>query len=128
MSYAILVVDDSKIVRSVIQKAIAQSGLEVACVYEAGDGLEALEVLAKNWVDVVFADINMPNMDGIETLKAIRKALQTAGRSEIPEVIMSAYEDRQAHIESERLGIKRFVEKPFELDAFLRIIEHHVKR
>ena len=53
MSYNILIVDDSAIIRSVVKKTILMSGLEVGKLYEAGNGIEALEKLNENWVDIV---------------------------------------------------------------------------
>ena len=62
--------------RRMICRTISLSGLEVADFVEAGDGIEALEILNREWVDVILADINMPRMNGEE-----RRSTQMAKRS-----------------------------------------------
>jgi len=68
MAFNVLIVDDSSTMRSVIKKIIKVSGFDVGTFLEAGDGVEALEVLQQDWVDLVLSDINMPNMNGLELI------------------------------------------------------------
>ena len=68
MAFNVLIVDDSSTMRAVIKKVIKVSGFNVGQFLEAGDGGEALAVLANEWVDVVLSDINMPNMNGLELI------------------------------------------------------------
>ena len=72
MSLNVLVVDDSSVGRMVIAKALRLSGVDIGDVHQAGDGKQGLTVLEENWVDVVFADINMPVMNGEEMIDRIR--------------------------------------------------------
>ena len=74
----ILVVDDSSTMRKIIIKGLNESGIPDCEFVQAGDGLEALEALSKNEVDLVLSDINMPNMDGIQFVRCVRdqKALE----------------------------------------------------
>ncbi|MEM7412904.1 MAG: response regulator [Myxococcota bacterium] len=69
----VLIVDDSATMRKIITRCLRQAGYKATELYEAGDGLEALEVLDKNDVDVIFSDVNMPNMNGIEFLDALKE-------------------------------------------------------
>ena len=69
MSYNILIVDDSKTIRSVIKKTLDIADVPVGDLYEAENGKEALDVMNSNWIDLIFADINMPVMTGIEMIK-----------------------------------------------------------
>ena len=68
MAFNILIIDDSKIIRSVIKKTLEISGIPVGTILEASNGLEGLTVMRENWVDLVFADLNMPVMNGLEML------------------------------------------------------------
>ncbi len=62
--YNILIVDDSATIRSVVAKVLKIAEVPTGNLWEAGNGREALEVLRREWVDLVFADINMPVMNG----------------------------------------------------------------
>jgi two-component system chemotaxis response regulator CheY len=68
----ILVVDDSKAMRMIIQRTLRQAGFAAHSVSEAGSGVEALAVLRKEHFDLVLSDWNMPEMSGIELLGALR--------------------------------------------------------
>lgn len=120
MSYTILVVDDSTIVRTMVKKSIAMAGLPVATVFEAGNGKEALEVLAKNWIDIVFADLNMPEMNGTEL---VEKMSQDSMLVSTPVVIVSS-EQSQAKIEELKAkGIRAYIKKPFRPEGFRDVVQ-----
>jgi len=68
-----LVVDDSSTMRKIVMKSIKGAFDEPPIFCEAGDGLEALEVLSKEeGIECIFCDVNMPNMDGIELVRTLR--------------------------------------------------------
>ena len=69
----ILIVDDSSTMRKIITRSLRQAGLAVDNIYEAGDGIEGLNALGSNSVDLILSDINMPNMDGLEFVKQARE-------------------------------------------------------
>jgi two-component system chemotaxis response regulator CheY len=75
MAFNFLIVDDSFPMRSVIIKMIKASGFGKAGFYEAADGAEALRILGKEWLDIVVTDYNMPQMDGIELIKAMKNMI-----------------------------------------------------
>ena len=71
MSFNILIVDDSRTIRSVIKKTLLIAGVPTSELFEASNGLEGLQIMKNNWVDLCFADINMPVMNGIEMIEKI---------------------------------------------------------
>ena len=77
MGIRILIVDDSSLMRHIIKKVIQQTQIQVDAVLEAGDGQEALDVIAREPVDLVLSDINMPRMDGIQMLMQLRQMEST---------------------------------------------------
>ena len=76
-----LIVDDSSVMRKIVERALRQAGLDPLVVHEAGSGAEGLEVLKAKQVDLILSDINMPSMDGLEFLRQIRAQNLAAGRS-----------------------------------------------
>jgi two-component system chemotaxis response regulator CheY len=119
MSYTILVADDSAIVRTMVRKAIAMAGLPVGQVHEAANGREALEVLRRAWVDVVFADINMPEMTGIELLEAMKG---DAALAATPVVIVSSDRNPARVEQTQRAGASAYVKKPFRPEQFRDVV------
>jgi len=119
MSYTILVVDDSSIVRTMVKKSIAMAGLEVAKVFEAANGKEALDVLSKNWIDIVFADLNMPEMNGTEL---VEKMSQDAMLVSTPVVIVSSEQSQAKIDELKAKGIRAYIKKPFRPEGFREVV------
>ena len=67
----VLIVDDSSVMRKIVERALRQAGLELAEVLEASNGAEALTQVQKGGLDMILSDINMPVMDGLEFLKSL---------------------------------------------------------
>lgn len=125
MSYCILVADDSAIVRTMLKKCLTMAGLDVGKVHEAANGQEAMEILKKTWVDVVFADINMPEMTGPELVQRMHADPNLAS---IPVVVVSS-EHSQARIDDlMSKGVKAYVKKPFRPEHFREVIERLLGR
>lgn len=76
-----LIVDDSSVMRKIVERSLRQAGLELLVVHEAGTGAEGLEVLSAHNVDLILSDINMPSMDGLEFVRQIRSRKLAAGAS-----------------------------------------------
>ena len=110
MAYNILIVDDSATVRAVIRKTLELADVPVAQLFQAANGAEALNVLSDEWVDLVFADLNMPVMTGIEM---VERMSEDGLLARIPVVIVST-EGSQTRIQQllER-GVSAFIRKPF---------------
>ena len=68
-----LIVDDSSVMRKIVERSLRQAGLSIAQVFEAGNGAEALAAVENNKVDLILCDINMPVMDGLEFVKQLPK-------------------------------------------------------
>jgi two-component system chemotaxis response regulator CheY len=113
MAVNILVVDDSAVMRSMIQKTLLLSGLQVGEIHQAGNGREGLDALGSQWIDLVIVDINMPVMNGEEMIEQMHSRDELKG---IPTVVVST-EGSQTRIERlQRLGV-RFIHKPFTPEA-----------
>jgi len=119
MGYRVLVVDDSEIVRTIVKKSIAMSGLEVEEIFEAGNGLEALDVLDSEWVDIVFADLNMPEMNGVELVDRMSEDNLLVS---IPVVIVSSEHSQQRIDELKERGIRAYLKKPFRPESFRDVV------
>ena len=106
----ILIVDDSAAIRKILQRVLKQAMIPVGCVYEAGDGAAALEILKSRKVGLILSDLNMPNVDGIELLRRVKSNDQWR---KLP-VIMIATEGAAAKVqEAVNLGATGYVRKPF---------------
>ncbi|MEN6534005.1 MAG: response regulator [Bryobacteraceae bacterium] len=113
MALDILIVDDSAAIRKILQRVLRQAEVPIDNVYEAGDGVEALEVLKKSSVNLILSDINMPNMDGLQLLGAIKN---DGPWKDVP-VVMITTEGSQARVmEAVQLGAAGYVRKPFTAD------------
>jgi len=109
----ILIVDDSAAIRKILQRVLRQAELPLGQIYEAGDGVQALEAMNANSVDLVLSDINMPNMDGLQLLAQIKANPQWHA----VQVVMITTEGNQARVmEAVGLGAAGYVRKPFTAD------------
>jgi two-component system chemotaxis response regulator CheY len=106
----VLVVDDSWAMRKFVVKQVRVGDLEIAEVLEAGDGLEALGILAQSEVSVVITDINMPGMDGLELAAKMREDSALRG---IPVILISSDAVAARFNELQDLGAIGYIEKPF---------------
>ena len=106
----VLIVDDSAAIRKILQRVLRQTEIPIGTVYEAGDGVEALETLRRQTIGLVLSDINMPNMDGLEFLTKMRAEQVWHA---IP-VLMVSTEGTQAKVlEAVERGASGYVRKPF---------------
>ncbi|MBX7136911.1 MAG: response regulator [Oligoflexia bacterium] len=109
MGYNVLIVDDSSVVRKVLIKTFGMTDIEVNTFHQASNGKEALELLKSNWVDLVFLDINMPVMNGMEFMKQLKSDPQIA---DTPVVVVSTEGSKERIDELYASGIKAFLRKP----------------
>ncbi len=120
MSFSILVVDDSPVIRKMMKRSLSLSKLELGTVYEACNGQEALVVLRREWIDVVLADIHMPVMGGTELVEAMSK---DPALSKIPVVVVSAERNQAAIAHLKTLGICAHLTKPFTPEQVLQAVD-----
>ena len=105
-----LIVDDSSVMRKIVERSLLQAGLELAQVYQAGNGAEALTLLRETQVDLILCDINMPVMDGLEFIKQLSGIDKAKG---VP-VIMITTEGSESHVvQALACGARGYIRKPF---------------
>jgi len=111
-SKKILVVDDSSLMRGFAKGSLGK--LKLNNVTEAGDGVEALAELKKGKYDLILSDLHMPNMDGLELLKAVRSDI---GLKNIPFIIMTLNGKKDKLIEAVKEGLDDYLMKPVTAGA-----------
>lgn len=103
----VLVVDDSMVMRKVLVGALGRA--QITDVDQAGDGLEAVKAVEQAQYDLVLMDWNMPNMLGIDAIKAIRAAGHT-----MPIIMVTTEAEKSRVIDALKAGATNYVIKPFE--------------
>lgn len=106
-----LILDDSSVMRKIIARALRQADLGQLEVFEAGSGIEAMEILGSQPIHLILSDINIPGMDGIEFLRQIQ-----ARFPEIPVVIISTESSASSVKQSIQAGVRAYIRKPFTAD------------
>lgn len=119
MGKNVLLVDDSSTMRKIIGRSLRQAGIDFDNIYEASDGIEALEILERESVDVVLSDINMPNMDGISFL---REKASREGIKDIPVLMISTETGEDIIGEAKSLGAVGAIKKPFTPDKVNEVL------
>ena len=105
-----LIVDDSSVMRKIVERSLRQAGLDLMVVHEAGSGTEGLDLLRAKAVDLILTDINMPSMDGLEFLRQIRAQNLAPG---VP-VVMITTESSEEHVKQAIMaGAQGYIRKPF---------------
>ena len=115
MGKKILLVDDAAFMRKMIKDTLSKNGY--TDLYEAVDGADAVEKFSEIGPDLVIMDITMPNMDGLEALKAIR-----AKDSGANVVMCSAMGQESMVMDAVRSGAKDFIVKPFKPDRVISTV------
>jgi two-component system chemotaxis response regulator CheY len=112
-----LIVDDSSVMRKIVERSLRQAGLESLIVFEAASGVEGLEVLRSKQVDIILSDINMPMMDGLEFVRQLRAQNMAEG---VP-VVMITTESSEEHVKQAiQAGAMGYIRKPFTADQVKR--------
>lgn len=105
-----LIVDDSSLMRTMVERSLRLAGLDLAEVIEAGNGAEALAAVQQHKLDLILCDINMPVMDGLEFLKRLSCVENAKG---VP-VVMITTEGNEAHVvQALSAGARGYIRKPF---------------
>jgi len=119
MSFNVLIVDDSNSIRAVVKKIVTLSGFQMDKCLEAGNGRQAMELLADNWVDVIISDINMPEVNGLELLDLLSK---NETLKEIPVIMITTEGSDQRMKEAFERGAKGFIKKPFLPEEIKKVL------
>ncbi|MFQ5455095.1 MAG: diguanylate cyclase [Nitrospirota bacterium] len=109
MKANILIVDDAEITRKEIM-SILKKAIMIDKFFEASDGLEALKILAKETIDLIFCDIMMPKMDGYKFLSVLNGNEEY---KEIPVILVSSIDDSAGKVKGLELGAWDFISKPY---------------
>jgi two-component system chemotaxis response regulator CheY len=110
MALDVLIVDDSAAIRKILHRVLVQADVPLGRVVEAGDGFEALEVLKRQKVGLILSDINMPNMDGLQLLSAVKA---DSAVKDIPVIMVTTEGGSSKVMEAVNLGAAGYVRKPF---------------
>lgn len=114
-----LIVDDSSVMRKIVERSLRQAGVDLEKVSEASNGAEALAVLQSDAVDIILCDINMPVMDGLEF---VRQAATVESAKHVP-IVMITTEGSESHVvEALSAGARGYIRKPFTPDQ----VKEHV--
>ncbi len=117
MSKRVLAVDDSKTMRDMVSFTLKGAGYEVLV---ANDGEHALSVLGDEKVNLVITDVNMPNMDGISLVRAVRG--HPVHRS-TPILVLTTEGDASKKNEGREAGATGWIVKPFETEKLLQVVQ-----
>lgn len=124
MTKSILIIDDSRTTRGMIKRCLKMSGLVFEEVHEAENGRDGLEQLRDHTIDLVFTDLNMPEMTGFEFIDQLASEGTLPG---MPLIVISTEGSVQRRQELQEKGIRRFIEKPFSPDQIREAVEDVLK-
>lgn len=118
----ILIIEDEAAIRRVLSKIISEES-DTYNVEEAEDGLQGIEMIMNNDYDLIFCDIKMPKMDGVEVLEKAKKI-----KPEIPIVMISGHGDLETAVNTMRLGAFDYISKPPDLNRLLNTVRNALDR
>jgi two-component system chemotaxis response regulator CheY len=119
MAIRALIVDDSSVMRKIVERCLRQAGMDLGQVLEASNGAEALALVNENAFDLILSDINMPVMDGLEFIKHLK---EVESAKSIPIVMITTEGGEKSVLEALSLGAKGYIRKPFTPDQ----VKEHV--
>lgn len=119
MAYSVLIVDDSRPMRSAIIRTLKRSGYARFEIFEAENGVEALKLLESAWIDLIMTDYNMPEMNGLEFIHAVKANPNT---KEIPLVLISAEENESRSREFKKAGAAAHITKQITAPAIRKLL------
>ncbi|MBI1740871.1 MAG: response regulator [Candidatus Koribacter versatilis] len=114
-----LIVDDSSVMRKIVERSLRQAGIELEKVFEASNGAEALGALRDNVVDLILCDINMPVMDGLEFVRQVATVENAKG---VPIVMITTEGSESRVVQALSSGARGYIRKPFTPDQ----VKEHV--
>jgi two-component system chemotaxis response regulator CheY len=116
MAKCILIVDDSVSLRQVVKITLTGAGYEVL---EAGDGVEALEVLQSHKANLVISDVNMPRMDGLTLLRTLK---EKPDLKFMPVIMLTTESEAEKKKQGQEAGARAWVVKPFQPQQMLAAV------
>ncbi len=123
MSKRILIIEDEQIITKSLQRLLKKEGYTVDI---SNSGRDALEKVKSQEFNLIVSDVRMPDMDGIETIKAIRQHLSETNKQSIPEILITGYADEAKYKEALELKVGGYIYKPFDIQDFLGAIKRNL--
>ncbi|MBU3911202.1 MAG: response regulator [Candidatus Omnitrophica bacterium] len=120
MSRRVLIVDDEPELAKIVQVRLAADGYEVI---RAENGQEALDKAESEKPELILLDVMMPKMHGLEALRRLKEKPET---KDIPVVMLTAKDDKEAVSEASSLGAKDYITKPFNTEALLAAVKKYL--
>ncbi len=114
----VLVVDDTSTSRMLIRDGLEQMG--VRQIFFAHDGEQALQFMMSTPAHLIISDVNMPKLDGLGLLKAIRNYMPT---KKVPFIMLTGRSDRAVLESAMKLGVNNYLTKPFTVEALKKALE-----
>jgi len=105
-----LIVDDSSVMRKIVERSLRQAGIDLSLVVEAGNGADALNLLNEQAVDLILSDINMPVMDGLEFVRQLQQQKIAAN---VPVVMITTEGSESNVMQALSSGARGYIRKPF---------------
>ena len=118
----ILIIEDEESIRRVLKKILVEENSSYL-IFEASDGLSAIELIKNEDFDLILCDIKMPRMDGLEVLELTKKI-----KPDIPIVMISGHGDLETAVETMRFGAYDYISKPPDLNRLLNTVRNALDR
>lgn len=115
----ILIIEDDKDMNNLLTEILRSYGFNVINSFDA---LDALDKLKENSIDLILLDYQMPKMNGLQFLEKIRE-----NRTSIRAIMISAHGSRIIKEKADELGVIQFLDKPFELEELVEVVESNLK-
>ena len=119
--YSLLIVEDKQDLREFLKNALKDKFKKI---YQAENGLVALEVIKQQQPDIIVSDVMMPQMNGYQLCKEIKENLNI---SHIPVILLTARADSESQILGYKLGADAYLPKPFEMEMLLSVIQNQMR-
>lgn len=123
MNKSILIADDEELIRQGIKARLDYLMIKPSELYEAENGMQAMEILKNHQVDIVITDIRMPDMDGLSFIKEVRPLYP-----KLQFIIISGYAEFEYAEQAIQLGVKAYLLKPISNDALKKVIDEVLER
>ena len=123
--FQILIVEDDKELSQLFQKVLEKNGYQVK---SASDGAQALEVLDKEYIDLIISDIMMPVMDGIAATQQIREIEQKEHKKRLPIIAVTAramFGDKERILENK---LDDYIAKPYNLNTVVETLNRYIDK
>lgn len=119
--YSLLIVEDKQDLREFLRNALKDKFKKI---YQAENGLVALEVIKQQQPDIIVSDVMMPQMNGYQLCKEIKENLNI---SHIPVILLTARADSESQMLGYKLGADAYLPKPFEMEMLLSVIQNQMR-